>query len=137
MNEIVLIEDDPDDIYLFRQACAQSQSAPKVTVLHSAKALLDEVKAPSNTNRVYLLDLNMPEMSGLEALDHLQKNAQLNEMIVVCYSTSDSPSDIRLAYELGAKSFLSKPSSMSELTKMINTITDYWFHYNKIGNVEV
>ena len=137
MNEIVLIEDDPDDIYLFRQACAQSRSTPNVKVLQSAKELIHEVKEHSHTNRVYLLDLNMPEMSGLEALDHLQKNAQLNEMIVVCYSTSDSPSDIRQAYELGAKSFLSKPSSISELTEMINTITHYWFHYNKIGNAEV
>ncbi|RXE99015.1 response regulator [Pseudoalteromonas phenolica O-BC30] len=66
-----------------------------------------------------------------------KKNAQLNNMIVVCYSTSDSPSDIRQAYELGAKSFLRKPSSISELTEMINTITHYWFKYNKIGSVEV
>ncbi|ALO40999.1 response regulator [Pseudoalteromonas phenolica] len=137
MNEIVLVEDDPDDIYLFRQACARSPNAPNVKVLQSAKELIVEAKISVNPNRIYLLDLNMPEMSGLEALDHLQKNAQLNNMIVVCYSTSDSPSDIRQAYELGAKSFLRKPSSISELTEMINTITHYWFKYNKIGSVEV
>lgn len=137
MNEIVLVEDDPDDIYLFRQACAKSVNSPKVKVLNSGKALLEEASIASNKNRVYLLDLNMPEMSGLEALDHLNKSEQLNKMIVVCYSTSDSPSDIHQAYQLGAKSFLSKPNSISELTEMINTITRYWFKYNKIGSVEV
>ncbi|TMP37455.1 response regulator [Pseudoalteromonas rubra] len=131
MMEIVLVEDDPDDIYFFRQACAELPQEPKVTVLNNGIEFISHVQQSDNQMPVYLLDLNMPHKGGLEALEELQQLGLVNSLLVICYTTSDSPKDIAKAYHLGAKSYLTKPNRLTELTELVQTLIKYWFQYNQ------
>ncbi len=129
--EIVLVEDDPDDIYFFQQACVNLHQAPKVTVLNNGVEFISHVQNSNSQMPVYLLDLNMPHKGGLEALEELQQRGLVNSLLVICYTTSNSPKDIAAAYQLGAKSYLTKPNRLTELTELVQTLIKYWFQYNQ------
>ncbi|WP_125779466.1 response regulator [Pseudoalteromonas rubra] len=131
MMEIVLVEDDPDDIYFFQQACVNLHQAPKVTVLNNGVEFISHVQNSNSQMPVYLLDLNMPHKGGLEALEELQQRGLVNSLLVICYTTSNSPKDIAAAYQLGAKSYLTKPNRLTELTELVQTLIKYWFQYNQ------
>ncbi len=130
MAELVLIEDDEDDIYFFKEACSQLNRDISITVLRDGWEFIDYVENNSIKNKVFLLDLNMPKLGGLEALDKLQSNPRLSQMVIVTYTTSSRDKDIKDAYKLGVKSYLLKPNSMVEIMRMIETVSQYWFTVN-------
>ncbi|CCQ10262.1 response regulator receiver protein [Pseudoalteromonas luteoviolacea B = ATCC 29581] len=130
-TEIILVEDDPDDVYLFLNACDQLAPKPKVRVLSGGQALLDYVEQQDCQQKLILLDLNMPNMSGLETMMQLSTNEKLKHLCWVGFSTSNNAKDISKAYELGAKSFISKPATLSEMTELVKTLSLYWFKFNR------
>jgi len=130
MAELVLIEDDEDDIYFFKEACSQLKQNISITVLGNGWEFIDYVENNSIKNKVFLLDLNMPKLGGLEALSKLQNNPKLSQMVIVTYTTSSRDKDIKDAYKLGVKSYLLKPNSMTEIKHMVEAVSQYWFTIN-------
>lgn len=132
MNHIVLVEDDADDVYLFRQVLKKTGSELRLTHLADGFELLDFLSQKSAEQFLIFLDLNMPRMSGLEVLAKLQEQTLVNRHIVVAYTTSDYNKDIQDAYDLGAKSYIVKPSNQNELSSVISATLDYWFKWNQL-----
>lgn len=130
MAELVLIEDDEDDIYFFKEACSQLKQNISITVLGNGWEFIDYIENNSIKNKVFLLDLNMPKLGGLEALSKLQSNPKLSQMVIVTYTTSSRDKDIKDAYKLGVKSYLLKPNSMTEIKHMVEAVSQYWFTIN-------
>lgn len=130
MNEIILVEDDVDDIYFFKLACEQITPKPSLVILHDGTELLDYLTEVNCVGKVILLDLNMPKMGGLEVLKQLKKIEKLNQLIIIVYTTSDHSEDIKAAYQLGVKSYLTKPDNIEQLITLLTAICDYWFSNN-------
>jgi DNA-binding response OmpR family regulator len=61
-----------------------------------------------------ILDLNLPRHDGIEILQRLRESERLGGVPVVVLTSSDSPRDRILASELGAASYLRKPSSLEQ-----------------------
>ncbi len=130
MNEIILVEDDVDDIYFFKMACEQINPKLNLVTLHDGTELLDYLTEVDCVGKIILLDLNMPQMGGLEVLKQLKKIEKVNQLIIIVYTTSDHSEDIKAAYQLGVKSYLTKPDNIEQLTKLLNSLCDYWFINN-------
>jgi len=73
-----------------------------------------------------LLDLNMPKMSGREALKVIKEDETLLDIPVVVLSTSRLDEDIIRSYQLGVNSFISKPVTFSGLVEAMNVLGRYW-----------
>ncbi|QTH63561.1 response regulator [Psychrosphaera ytuae] len=132
MNHIVLVEDDPDDVYFFRQVIKKSDIELRLTNLSDGIELLEFLNRKQDEQFLIFLDLNMPRMSGLEVLAHLKEKELINKHIVIAYTTSDYNKDIEDAYDLGVKSYIVKPSNQAELSSLIQSALDYWFNWNKL-----
>lgn len=78
-----------------------------------------------------LLDLRLPKIDGIEVLQTIKNDVSLHQIPVVVLTTSDAESDIALAYENNANSYLVKPVDFSKLSKLLKSLGYYWFDWNK------
>ncbi|MDU0356390.1 response regulator [Paraglaciecola aquimarina] len=91
---------------------------------------MDHLENNNCYGKVILLDLNMPKLDGLGVLKKLNDLGQVEELIIVTYTTSDNESDIKTAYQLGVKSYLTKPDNLTELSALVSVLSEYWFNFN-------
>lgn len=128
---LMLIDDEPADVELFRDAC--QEHAPGVQVEYAAHGqdaldLLEEGKraTPVRLPALILLDLNMPVMTGHQFLERIKHDPVLRTIPVVILSTSEAMDDIRQAYRNYAGGYLVKPSTIPELYQLVEAVIDYW-----------
>ncbi|WP_141734005.1 response regulator [Oligoflexus tunisiensis] len=75
---------------------------------------------------IILLDLQMPGMDGYEALRRIKSDPALKDIPVVVFSSTISSENSKELYALGANSIVLKPSNPEALTKVIQSILQYW-----------
>jgi CheY-like chemotaxis protein len=78
---------------------------------------------------VVLLDLKMPMQNGFDVLTWVRTQPALKRLAIIVLSSSMRTEDVERAFDLGANSFLVKPSTMKDLTGMIRCLRD-WLQYN-------
>ena len=120
-----LIDDDPDDIMLFREVVEDIDKAIHFLSATNGKEGLNILNRENiSMPMVIFLDLNMPKMDGRECLKEIRNNHRLKDIPVVIYTTSSHQKDIDETRNLGAKGFISKPSSLGELHSVLNAIVE-------------
>src|SRR5260370_11411099 len=127
---ILLVDDSPDDVLLIRLALARAGLTHKLMVVADGeKALLylrgetpfanrEEFPLP----RLLLLDLAMPRMGGFEVLEWIRSRPELTQIPVIVLTGSALFADSNRAYELGARSFVTKPSDPTALTSSLKNL---------------
>jgi CheY-like chemotaxis protein len=121
----LLIDDDQDDQEIF--LIALNDCGKKIKCEMASDAMLGLGKLDQATTQppdFIFIDLNMPGMSGKQCLVELKKRDFLKEVPVVVYSTSSQPKDITEMKALGASDFITKPSSVKSLTKILSDFFD-------------
>ena len=136
----ILIADDDERIRLSLSDILLTQRY-KVIEARNGKEALEKVK--SEPPDVILLDMNMPEMDGIEVIEHLKADSA-TKFIPVIVVTGENDIDLRLqALKLGADDFLIKPPHIAELTVRVRSLVkvkaynDYMKHYQRILEEEV
>jgi CheY-like chemotaxis protein len=125
MQSIYLIDDDMDDVELFRDALEEVD--PSVSLLfvndgHEAvRSLTDRRDALPD---LVFLDISMPGFSGLQCLASFKKDDRLRNLPVIMYSTSSQEREIHLARELGALAFVTKPNDFRLLKRILTLVLD-------------
>lgn len=123
MNRVLLIDDNPADIYLTRIAFEESGLAVDLCTAQSqreARRLLDDVRAASEPRPdLVLLDLNLVDGSGHDLLAYIRQQPQLADIPVVIVSTSDYPQDRARSASLGATDYVVKPSSFDRFVEIL------------------
>lgn len=76
--------------------------------------------------RLTLMDLHMPGKSGIDTLREIRAQPHLAALKVVIFSSSDEPSEIVKAHDVGANSFICKPLTASGMQDVIRQIRDRW-----------
>jgi len=131
---VLIVEDDPDDIYLVGEAIDESQLDVRVFVVEDGLELMDYLhhrgkyqdESLSPRPDLILLDLNMPKKDGREALAEIKADPNLRSIQVVVLTTSNAEEDKEVTYELGSSGFVTKPASFKGLRDAITRIGSYW-----------
>jgi two-component system response regulator len=132
---IVLADDDEDDRLLAQDAMEAAGASYDCHTVNDGQELLDflrgvgkfEATGITSLPSVILLDLNMPILDGRETLRLLKEDPLLSSIPVVILSTSANDEDIQEGYNLGASSYMVKPSEFNTLVDMMRTFNKYWF----------
>jgi CheY-like chemotaxis protein len=138
-KSLLLIEDDPNDVVLFRRAARKAGLTVEIVNAEDGDAAVrylenHAVQTADNaaeTPWIILLDLKMPRKSGLEVLEWLRKQPRLRRLPVIIFTSSRESSDITQAYELGANSYLVKPVSFDQLKELVRDVNHYWLELNE------
>ena len=136
---ILLADDDPADQKLIAKAFEKSSPTYQIKIVEDGEQLInylrqsgdytDSVKAPRPS--LVLLDLNMPKKDGRVALEEIKSNHDLRRIPVIVLSTSDQKNDVIQCYDLGANSYIQKPSSYQGLVEMAEQVESYWFELSR------
>ncbi len=122
MYEILLAEDNPGDVLLFREALSSCQLPCNLVVAQDGQkaiALLgDESARPAWRPHLIVLDVNLPKHNGDAVLRHVRRQPWLEGVPVIMLTSSASPADRAAAIELGANMYLQKSSDLDELLEV-------------------
>ena len=124
---ILLVDDNPVDLDLAREAFSEQVTRVDVTTRDSGVAALAYLRDPlSQRPDVVVLDVNMPLMSGFEVLRAIKGDPALQTIPVVMLSTSTNPADVELAYSLFASSYLVKEATFACFLDEVEDFVRYW-----------
>ena len=125
-----MVDDDPDDLFLTKTSFQKADYPFKFTGLKSAEALFKHVEQNGLKDvDIILLDLNMPNLGGLDALKTLRQNPGIQDLKVFIFSTSKNNNDRDQCIEAGADGYLYKPSRADEVKRFVNTVSlasNFW-----------
>ena len=129
--EILLVEDNPGDVRLTREALKDAKMSNILHVVEDGALALDFLHRRgeyANARRpdLILLDLNLPRKNGREVLQEIKQDPLLKIIPVVILTTSQAEEDILGAYSEHANCYITKPVDFSQLTKIVRTIEDFW-----------
>jgi CheY-like chemotaxis protein len=135
---IALVEDNEDDLFFMKRALKSADIINPLEVLSTGKMALDYLQG----NGAYadrtahplpfllLLDLKLPDMSGFDVLRWVKAKEGIPMLATIVLTTSGESRDIERAYDLGANSFLVKPSGSEQLLDLVIALKQYWFIHN-------
>jgi CheY-like chemotaxis protein len=129
--EILLVEDNPGDVRLTREAFKEARLASRLTVVSDGVEALAFLRQQGKftgaaTPDMILLDLNLPKKSGLEVLADVKRDNHLRRTPVVVLSTSCAEKDVRRSYELHANCYISKPVDLETFIGVLHSIEEFW-----------
>ncbi len=129
--EILLVEDNPGDVRLTREAFKEARLASRLSVVGDGIEALAFLRhqgkfADAAKPDMILLDLNLPKKGGLEVLADVKGDEGLRRTPVVVLSTSSAEKDVRRSYELHANCYISKPVDLDAFIKVVRSIEQFW-----------
>ena len=131
---ILLVDDNPDDVYLTVHAFRQNKIPNEIIVardgVEALGLLLPRDGTPPVRPVIVLLDINMPRMSGLEVLAQLRADPSTRSLPVIMLTTSTEDRDIAESYAGGANSYVPKPVATEEFLEAAKTLGVYWLGLN-------
>jgi CheY-like chemotaxis protein len=141
MCTILIVEDNPGDVRLMREALRECGLACRTCdVADGLQALAFLRRQPPYEDAVrpdlVFLDLNLPHKNGRQVLAEMKSDAQLRSIPVVVLSTSAAPQDIAGAYDLHANCYLVKPMEFDVFVELIRQSTKFWFTMARLPGQE-
>lgn len=137
--EILLVEDNPGDVRLTREAFRDAKVRNDIIVVSDgleAMAFLKQEAEHAKAVRpdLILLDLNLPRMNGFEVLDAIKVDESLRRIPVIVLTTSQAEQDIISSYNLYANAYVTKPVDLEQFIAAIRAIEGFWLEVVKFPN---
>jgi CheY-like chemotaxis protein len=135
--EVLLVEDDPGDVLMTREAFEEHKVRNRLTVLTDGAQALDYLHrrgeyADVDLPDLILLDLNLPKRDGREVLAEIKQNEELRQIPVVVLTTSDADEDILRSYQLHAIAYVTKPVDFDRFIAVVRHIDDFFVSVVKL-----
>lgn len=133
-STILLADDNPDDALLMKLAFRKAGIINPIHVVKDGTEAIEYLKGEGAfTNRkkfpfpaLLLLDLKMPRLSGFDVLSWIRQQPGLKRLVVIVLTHSNETPDIDRAHDLGANSYLVKPSNFNSFVDMVKSLKSYW-----------
>lgn len=137
MIQVLLIEDDPGDVLITREAFEENKVRNQLNVVNDGvKALAylrrEDIYADAPRPDLILLDLNLPKMGGHEVLEQIKSDADLQRIPVVVLTTSDAEEDVLRSYNLHANAYVTKPVDFERFLSVVRQIDDFFVSVVKL-----
>jgi len=131
MIQILLVEDDPGDVLITREAFADNKVRNQLSVVSDGEAALaflrrEEGYAEAPRPDLILLDLNLPRKAGHEVLAEIKSDSDLQRIPVVVLTTSDAEEDILRSYDLHANAYVTKPVDFDCFLSVVRQIDEFF-----------
>src|ERR1700682_3220527 len=127
MFRILLAEDNPGDVLLFKESLRGRSFKCELLVAQDGQeaiAMVRDVASGGPRPSLIVLDVNLPKHSGSEVLRHIRSEPSLAAIPVMMLTLSSSPNDRAAAEKLGASLYLQKPSDLEALHRLGGIIED-------------
>ena len=143
-STVLLVEDDANDVFLMQRAFSKANVTNPLHVardgqeaieyLNHLGSFADATRYPQPA--LMVLDLKMPRKNGFETLEWLRQQPGLKRTVAVVLSSSRQMTDINRAYDLGANSYVIKPSSGKGYEEIAEKVRSYWLDFNRAADCE-
>jgi len=129
--EVLLVEDDPGDELMTREAFEDNKIGNTLHVVRDGEEALDFLyrrRAHASAPRpdLILLDLNLPKYDGREVLQQIKSDDDLAHIPVVVLTTSSAEEDILRSYKLHANAYVTKPVDLDQFIAAVRQIDEFF-----------
>lgn len=129
--DILLVEDDPGDELITREAFEHNKLQNRLHVAHDGEEGLDYLYrrgqfADAPRPDLILLDLNLPKYDGRQLLEKIKSDPDLARIPVVVLTTSSAEEDILRSYKLHANAYVTKPVDLDQFMKAVRQIDEFF-----------
>ncbi len=137
MAEILLVEDNPGDVRLMREAFREITVPHRLSVVETGRQALEFVRREGAYEEaprpdLVLLDLMLPDVHGLEVLAAVKKDPALRRIPAVVFSSSQKREEVVEAYNLNANSYIAKPVELEDFIRVVKGVEEFWLTVVKL-----
>jgi CheY-like chemotaxis protein len=134
---ILLVEDDPGDVLLIREALAEHKVGNSLSVVSDGVMAMEYMRgegdyAGTERPELVILDLNLPRKSGSEVLAELKGDPSLSMIPVVVLTTSEAEEDVLRSYQLHANAYITKPLNFERFKQIVHQIDEFFMGLVKL-----
>lgn len=131
MIEVLLVEDDPGDVLMTREAFEDNKVANQLYVVNDGETALSFLHkhgefADMPTPDLILLDLNLPGVDGRQVLAEVKADPILRQIPVVVLTTSEAEEDVLISYDLHANAYVTKPVDFERFIEIVRKIDEFF-----------
>jgi chemotaxis family two-component system response regulator Rcp1 len=135
--EFLLVEDNPGDVRLTREALRESKLRNNLSVVGDgieALAFLRQEGRYADAPRpdIILLDLNLPRKDGREVLAEIKEDPRLRLIPVVIITSSEAEQDVLKSYGLHVNCYVTKPVDLEQFIKVVQSVEMFWLTVVKL-----
>lgn len=123
---VIVVDDDEDDRFMIEQAFRYYSPECQIQLLNTGTDLVNSIDNWQSLPSMILLDLNMPQMNGLETLAFIRKKRNSRELPVIILTTSSDLQDQQQARQLQANDFVTKPATLSGYREVVLQLRQDW-----------
>jgi CheY-like chemotaxis protein len=128
---ILLVEDDPGDELMAREAFEDDELASELHVARDGEEALDFLyRRGQHTDAprpdFILLDLNLPRVDGRQVLRQVKSDADVSSIPVVVLTTSSAAEDISACYGAHSNAYITKPAGYDDFVDVVRQINQFW-----------
>jgi two-component system response regulator len=128
---VLLVEDDPGDVMLIREAFADHKVGNVLSVVSDGVEAMRFVRregefADRERPDLVVLDLNLPRKSGSEVLAEIKSDPELSTIPVVVLTTSEAEEDVVRSYRQHANAYITKPVDFDRFREIVHQIDEFF-----------
>ncbi|MET0770642.1 MAG: response regulator [Solirubrobacteraceae bacterium] len=129
--DVLLVEDDPGDVLLIREAFEDNKVHNRLHVVSDGVEAIDFLRKEGENGQaptpdLILLDLNLPRMDGREVLAEIKADEDLRQIPVVVLTTSKAEEDVLRSYKLHANAYVTKPVDFERFIEVVRQIDEFF-----------
>lgn len=131
---IAVIEDNPPDVLLIEEALRSREIKCELVHFRDGEEACTFLLRNVDNARfdLFILDLNMPRVGGLEVLERLRADASFQDVPVMLLTSSLSASERQEARRLGATRFIRKPADLYEFLDEVGSVASELLNFASI-----
>jgi chemotaxis family two-component system response regulator Rcp1 len=138
--EVLLVEDNPGDIRLIREAFKDSKILNNFIVVTDGEIAMNYLQKKGEftgvkTPDIIFLDINLPKKNGIEVLSEIKADPELKHIPVVILTISTAEENIIRSYDLSANCYVTKPVDFEQFVSVVKTIEGFWFNVVKLPSM--
>jgi CheY-like chemotaxis protein len=135
--EVLLVEDDPGDVLMTREAFEDNKVRNSLHVVSDGVEAVEFLRregrhADAPRPDLILLDLNLPRKDGREVLEEIKADEDLRRIPVVVLTTSEAEEDVLRSYHLHANAYVTKPVDFEQFINVVRHIDEFFVSVVKL-----